>query len=239
MGVNIEQKFMTANRCYLYAQMINPTGIMVHSTGTPQPDPQAYINYWNNFEASVCVHAFVHKDGIIQTLPWTYRAWHCGGSGNYSHISFEICEPAGHTYRSNSAEMVGYDAKANQAYFETVWKNAVELCVELCKKFNLTEKDIICHSEGYRLGIASNHADVEHWFPHHGKTMDDFRAAVKAELDKGKIDNIPDKYAVDAIEWAVKNGILRGNERGDYMLHTPCTRQDMLVFIHRALKGEW
>lgn len=29
----------------------------------------------------------------------------------------------------------------------------------------LTEKDIISHSEGYELGIASNHGDVMHWFP--------------------------------------------------------------------------
>ena len=40
------------------------------------------------------------------------------------------------------------------------------------------EKDIICHSEGYKLGIASNHSDVMHWFPKHGKSMDAFRAEV-------------------------------------------------------------
>ena len=48
--------------------------------------------------------------------------------------------------------------------------------------------DILCHAEGYRAGIASNHADVEHWFPRHGKTMDDFRAAVKAALGGGRSD---------------------------------------------------
>jgi len=54
--------------------------------------------------------------------------------------------------------------------------------VYLCKLYNLTEKDIICHSEGYKKGIASNHSDVMHWFPHHGESMDTFRAAVKAGL---------------------------------------------------------
>ena len=37
-----------------------------------------------------------------------------------------------------------------------------DLCVYLCRLYNLTEKDIICHGEGYKLGIASNHADVMH-----------------------------------------------------------------------------
>ena len=53
----------------------------------------------------------------------------------------------------------------------------------LCQKFGLSEKDIICHSEGYKMGIASNHADVMHWFPKHGENIDTFRAAVKRALE--------------------------------------------------------
>lgn len=41
---------------------------------------------------------------------------------------------------------------------------------------------LICHSEGCTLGIASNHADVMHWFPKHGKSMDTFRADVKKAM---------------------------------------------------------
>jgi N-acetylmuramoyl-L-alanine amidase len=78
--------------------------------------------------------------------------------------------------------MVGYDAAKQEDYFRKAWQNAVELCVMLCKKYGLNENDIICHSEGYKLGIASNHADVMHWFPRHGESMDTFRAAVKAGL---------------------------------------------------------
>ena len=37
------------------------------------------------------------------------------------------------------------------------------MCVSL-QEFDLTEKDIGCHSKGYKLGITSNHADVMHWF---------------------------------------------------------------------------
>ena len=59
----------------------------------------------------------------------------------------------------------------------------MELCVHLCKQYWLTEKDIICHCEGCKLGIASNHGDVMHWFPKHGKSMDTFRTDVKKLLD--------------------------------------------------------
>ena len=164
-------------------------GIMVHSTGANNPWLKRYVgpddgllgknqynNHWNQpMEREVCVHAFIGKlaDGTIatyQTLPWDHRGWHCGSgsksSGNNTHISFEICE----------------DGLTDSAYFNKVYNEAVELCAYLCKQYGLTEKNIICHSEGHAQGIASNHGDVMHWFPKHGKNMDTFRAAVKAKL---------------------------------------------------------
>ena len=47
-------------------------------------------------------------------------------------------------------------------------------------------------------------------------------------------DNIPDDYATEAVEWAVENGILKGDGTS-YKLHSFVTRQDMLVFLYRAL----
>ena len=35
------------------------------------------------------------------------------------------------------------------------------------------------------MSIASTHADVMHWFPKHGKSMDTFRSDVKALLNEG------------------------------------------------------
>lgn len=48
-------------------------------------------------------------------------------------------------------------------------------------------------------------------------------------------DNTPDAYAKEAVEWAITNGILKGDGK-DYKLHSNVTRQDMLVFLHRAIK---
>ena len=133
-----------------------------------------YNNHWNQDKPDgrqVCVHGFIGKlaDGSIatyQTLPWNHRGWHAGGAANDTHIGFEICE----------------DGLTDTSYFNSVYKEAVELCVYLCKQYGLTEKDIICHSEGHKLGVASNHGDVMHWFPKHGKSMDTFRADVKSGL---------------------------------------------------------
>ena len=185
--MNLHKQILTQNACYKAGKTITPKGIMVHSTGANNPWLKRYVGpddgflgvnaagtHWNTplpGGQQVCVHAFIGKlkDGSIatyQTLPWNMRGWHAGGSANDTHIGFEICE----------------DGLTDASYFSAVYKEAVELCVYLCKQYGLTERDIICHSEGYKLGIASNHGDVMHWFPKHGKSMDTFRADVKAGL---------------------------------------------------------
>jgi len=187
--MKIIEKFMTNNDCYQADQKIIPKGILVHSTATPGVMAGEWFDRWNkSFKAGattrrVCVHAFLDNKDVYQYLPWDHRGWHAGGEANNTHIGFEICEPAGFTY-SHGATMEGYDVTKNEPYFRKVFDNAVALSVFLCKKYNLTEKDIITHCEGHDLGIASNHADVMHWFPKHGESIDSFREAVKKSLEK-------------------------------------------------------
>lgn len=185
--MNLHKLILTENACYKAGKKITVKGIMVHSTGANNPWLKRYVgpddgllgknqynNHWNTYHPGgreVCVHGFIGKlaDGTIatyQTLPWDHRGWHAGGSANNTHIGFEICE----------------DGLSDASYFNAVYKEAVELCAYLCKQYGLTEKNIICHSEGYKQVIASNHSDVMHWFPKHGKNMDTFRAAVKELL---------------------------------------------------------
>lgn len=51
-----------------------------------------------------------------------------------------------------------------------------------------------------------------------------------------KLDNTPDAWAQEAVDWAVENKILFGDENGNYKLHDNCTRQEMLIFINRLMK---
>ena len=246
------QCILTDNDCFKTKRAIKPKGVMVHSTGADNPTLRRYVqpvkggdgdyatlmaqlgrnkngNHWNRPGLDVCVHGFIGQlaDGSVasvQTLPWTHRGWHAGtgtsgGSANNTHISFEICE----------------DGLADPAYFKLVYREAVELTAHLCQVCGLdplADGVVICHSEGYRRGVASGHADVEHWFPRHGKSMDDFRADVAAELvpkpepepDPGPkpdpeeddemkyyktLDEVPEYYR-PTVEKLVEAGALRG-----------------------------
>ena len=188
MKINV--KYMTNNDCYNANRKITPKGVMIHSTASPGVMASEWFDRWNKSykkgetNRQVCTHAFVDNKEAWQYLPWNHRGWHCGGDGNNTHIGIEICEPSGFKYSGST--MVGYDVNEQQEYFNAIWKNAIELTAQLCEEFNLDpEKEgvVLCHSEGHSKGIASNHADVMHWFPKHGKDMDDFRKAVKAVMN--------------------------------------------------------
>jgi LysM repeat protein len=207
--MNLHKLIFTENACYKAGKKITVKGIMVHSTGANNPWLKRYVgpddgklgknqynNHWNTYHPGgreVCVHGFIGKlaDGTVatyQTLPWDHRGWHAGGSANNTHIGFEICE----------------DDLTDGAYFAKVYKEAVELCAYLCKQYGLTEKNIICHSEGYKQGVASNHGDVMHWFPKHGKSMDTFRAEVKALLAADAKEDEPAQEETPAVTYPEK-----------------------------------
>lgn len=46
--------------------------------------------------------------------------------------------------------------------------------------------------------------------------------------------NVPSPWAKEAFDWAVENGILRGDGKS-YRLHDPVTREELITILHRAL----
>ena len=257
--MNLHECILTKNDCYKSGRKITPKGVMIHSTGANNPNIKRYVqpddgllgtnnngNHWNRSGVEKCVHAFIGKlaDGSIatyQTLPWNHRAWHCGDSANNTHISFEICE----------------DGLNDESYFNKVYREAVELTAYLCNMYNLDPLKkgvVICHKEGANMGIASDHADVLHWFPKFGKTMDDFRNDVYNEMYAEKEDEDmtqekfnemmtnyltelekaePSDWSLEARTWAENIGLIKGDENGNKQYKTPCTREAMIVFLKR------
>lgn len=47
------------------------------------------------------------------------------------------------------------------------------------------------------------------------------------------LDNTPDTWAKEAVDWAIANNILKGDDNGNLKLHNICTRQEVLVFLAR------
>ena len=265
---------LTQSDCYRAGRTIVPKGVMVHSTGADNPMLRRYVqpaeddpdraallarlgvnrsgNHWNRPGVDACVHAFIGRldDGTVasvQTLPWDRRGWHAGtgasgGSANNTHVSFEICE----------------DDLTDGGYFAEIYRAAVELTAALCRRYGLdplADGVVLCHSEGWRRGIASNHGDVEHWFPRFGKTMDEFRADTARELTGEEDDGMtkerfdamveswlarqgqrePGDWSAEERAWAEAGGILRGNG-GDKRYGGFATREELAVALYRLYR---
>lgn len=201
------QRYMTKNPCYVanvnkadsrYVkfQTEGPHGLMLHSVGCAQPDAMSFIKRWDSpTYDNICVHGFIDANTgtVYQTLPWIFRAWHCGsgknGSGNNTHIGVEMCESKWIRYTTGAKFTILDKAKA-QADCTRAYRAAVELFAMLCKKYNLNPMTAICsHYEGGKAGIASGHVDPEHYWNGLGMpyTMNGFRQDVRSEME-GTID---------------------------------------------------
>ena len=254
---------LTENDCYKTNRTIRPQGVMVHSTGANNPNLRRYVqpvastpgreellaalsvnpnaNDWNRSGLNACVHGFVGKlaDGsvaAVQTLPWNHRGWHAGTgtsgkSANDTHISFEICE----------------DGLTDQSYFRQAYQTAAELTAMLCREYGLdplADGVVICHQDGYRRGVASNHGDIYNWFPRFGLDMNDFRAGVVRIMNgEGEEDdemvyykNLTDvpEYYRNAVEKAVDKGALNGTGSGELNVSEDLCR--MLTVLDRLGK---
>ena len=190
--MKLVESILTQNPCYTAGRKIMVKGLMLHSVGCPQPSALVFVRNWNKASYDrACVHGFIDgNDGTVyQTLPWNHRGWHCGASGNNTHIGVEMCEPGCIRY-TGGATFTCSDIATARAVAQRTYQAAVELFAMLCRKFSLDplgDGVIVSHKEGCKRGIASNHGDPEHLWTQLGLpyTMDTFRKAVKAAMGGG------------------------------------------------------
>lgn len=196
----------TNSTCYKETVQMKVKGVLWHSTGVNNPDLCRYVqptdgspnydadikklgkntngNDWNHVDVDAGLNAWIGKFadgtvGTVQTMPWDFRPWGCGDedipvSCNSGWIQFEICE----------------DNLKDKDYANKVFEEGCQLTAYLCKIFKLNPNGyadcngvsvpvITCHNDAAKLGRASYHADINHWFPKLiGKDMRDVRKRV-------------------------------------------------------------
>ena len=204
------QCMQTQSTCYKNTTTMEVKGVLWHSTGANNPTIKRYVqpsdndpdrekllavigknvnsNDWNHIQREAGLNCWIGQlaDGTVatvQTMPWNYAPWGCGGgskgSCNNGWIQFEICE----------------DGLTDADYFSKVYREACEITAYLCQIYGIDPHGtvtvngvkiptILCHNDSYQLGFGSGHADVTHWFPKFGKSMatarDDVAALIAA-----------------------------------------------------------
>lgn len=172
---------------YIHFQEYGPEKLMLHSVGCAQPSAEHFANRWNRETCQASVQAVIDANNgeIVQTMPWNFRAWHCGGSANNTHVGVEMCESKYIRYTSGAKFEILDKTKAVEDCMRT-YHSAVELFAFLCKLYKINPLTGICsHKEGGIAGIASGHVDPEHYWKglSMNYSMDGFRADVKSKME--------------------------------------------------------
>ena len=128
-------------------------------------------------------------------------------------------------------------------------------------QFNgITVPTILCHADSHQLGLGSNHSDIYNWFPKFDKDMNDVRRDVAAimasnseqiyndqddeDMTQEKFNEMMQNYLNElseepatwenaAMQWAVQNGLLQGDEHGRLMPKKFMTRGEFMTVLQR------
>lgn len=140
----------------------------------------------------------------------------------------------------------------------TAYNRLIDLCVDICQRYR-KKKLIWIADKDKALAYAPKSDEmlltVHRWFAKKscpgdwlynrlGNLASEVTGLLNAPVTSQKTGtpgdgNVPHTWSEEAVKWAVSRGILKGSSSGakDYRLNDPVTREEVLTFIHRAMKG--
>ena len=136
------------------------------------------------------------------------------------------------------------DATEPYAMRDAVYQSLIYLCTDICRRNGKTkllwlgdrEKTLSYTPKSDEMVIT-----VHRWFANkscpgdwlYSRLGDLAEKVTKLLAIDTPLDNTAADWAKDAVNWALRNGILRGDERGDLMLHSPVNREQLCVMLKR------
>ena len=133
--MNIQEKLLTINKYSRSGEKQNKIDkIVVHYVGNPGSSALGNRNYFNSLamshKTSASSHYIVGLNGeILRCIPEDEVAFHSGSySMNRKSIGIETCHP-----------------DWNGKFSESTYNSLVELCADICRRYNLTVNNIIRH----------------------------------------------------------------------------------------------
>lgn len=204
---------------------LNPIGVIIHETDNPDATAEGHARYFASGNRDASAHYFVDYDSIVRTIPENEVAWHAGPKANRQFLSIELCH---------------FD---DEVRFQETWKRAVWFAADMCKRYGW-DPDQAIHSHAWvsRTYQETDHTDPYGYFQAHGKTMDDFIADVKSQLEVPKVEKLTSFPDVPAGHWAEsfikvvsESGVVKGYPDGTFRPDQPVTRAELAAVVNHLL----
>ena len=135
------------------------------------------------------------------------------------------------------------DATEPYAMQDAVYQSLIKLCVDICKRGGKTKLLWLgdkAKTLSYSPAPDEMVLTVHRWFANKScpgdwlySRLGALAETVTEHLAEKPLDNIAADWSRDAVNWALQKGILKGDERGDLLLHSPVTREQLCVMLMR------
>lgn len=201
------QCLLYQNDCYVANKYIEPTHIVLHTTGANNPTLKRYvqphIGQTSGMKEYVPTQKTYTREQMVELLgnnkylnDWNRpmvegKCVHAfigkladGSIATVQTLPWKM-RPWGVGSGSNGSynncaiqfEICEDDTRSAE-YCKATFKEAAELCAMLCKEYKIPVAHIVSHAEAGRRGYGSKHSDPNPWWLRHGLDMDDFRDEV-------------------------------------------------------------
>lgn len=200
--IEIIKKHVTNNRHYKTNKIIKVKGLVIHSVGTPQPNPDVFVRLWDDPANKHLAQFVIGAEKVYEVLPCmqtkgeAVKCAHVGTANNYT-IGAEMTEPNTIKYTGGS-NFIDNNPTKTKAHVMATYRNAVNVFAQLCLFHGLNplaDGVIMSHSECYKKGVGTNHGDPEHLWNKFGLTMNQFKNDIKITMDAMGVTESDDIYS--------------------------------------------
>jgi N-acetylmuramoyl-L-alanine amidase CwlA len=201
--------------------------LVFHYTGNDGDTASGNANYFKNNIVKASAHYFVDDKFVYRSVPDLKVAWSVGGKKYANADKTGGAKMYGKITNTNSINIEMCDTIKNGTYqaSEATMQNAIALAKELMAKYNIPLSNVYRHFDVTGKHCPSYLVNTEKW------------NTFKKCLEEKEMDNTPATAHKEGVEWAIANGILTGNEKGDLMLSNPITRQQFCTMLYRYHKN--
>lgn len=207
--------------------------IVIHYTANDGDTARNNLNYYHENVVKASAHFFVDDKEVCCSVPWYFRAWHCGGK-KYPYgqggSMFGLCTNA----NSIGIELCSRKTEKGIYYFtDSVLERAAEFTAQQMKNYGLSIDRVIRHYDVTGKYCPAPMVDSFAWKEFKEKVMEYYHGKRGETMTYyEKLEDIPKGVKRDTIKKLVDRGIIKGNLNGDLHLSDDMVR--ILVFNDRA-----
>ena len=204
--------------------------IVVHYTGNDGDSARGNLTYFHENVVKSSAHFFVDDNEVCCSVPWYFRAWHCGGN---KYVLSDGGSLYGKCTNSNSIGIELCSRKKDGKYYftDSVLNRAAAFVAQQMKTYNLQIENVVRHYDVTGKGCPQPFVDEKAWAAFKKKVLEYYEGKEGAAMVYYEnLDSIPAGEQRELIRELVKRGIIKGNSQG---LHLSSDMVRMFVFLRR------